>query len=178
MQAPADWPEDAREAAQLVIDKYGPPDEEAPSVLIWNAPGQWKRMVAYRDVDEHNFPVPHKDSVESYLQHSVPPEHASDLTQFDGSVAVNRTRGELSARCHDEEANRLALNLANDIVEGEKSVEEARSYYAKEFLGYREKQSTPYMESLRFKPNGRRDPDERVLSEAQLQAAIEAGRRS
>jgi hypothetical protein len=178
MQAPEDWPEDAREAAQLVIDKYGPPDETAPSVLIWNAPGPWKRVMAYRDVDEHSFPAPHKDSVESYLQHSVPPERATALIQFDGSVVVNRTRGELSARCHDEEANLLALNLANDIVEGTKSVEDARNYYAKEFVGYRKKEPTPYMDGLRFEPNGGRDADERLLSDEDLRAAVEAGKRT
>jgi hypothetical protein len=178
MQPPDDWSEDAREAAQLVIDKYGPPDETAPSVLIWNAPGPWKRMVAHRDLDDHNFPAPHKDSVESFLQHSVPPERATDLIQFDGSVVVNRTRGELSARCHDEEANFLALNLANDLIEGERSVEDARNYYATEFLGYRKKEPTPYMEALRFQPNGGQDADERMLSEEQLRAAVEAGART
>jgi hypothetical protein len=170
------WPEEAREAAQLVIDKYGEPDEATDSVLIWNAPGPWKRMVAYRDVDGHNFPAPHNDSVESFLQHQVPTEKISDIAEFDGSVVVNRTRGELSARCHDEEANLLALNLARDIVEGDKTVAEARDYYAREFLGYRRKEPTPYMEALRFEANGGRDPDQRVLSDEQLEEAVEFGK--
>jgi hypothetical protein len=50
------------------------------------------------------------------------------------------------ARCHDEQANFLALNLMNDIVKGQKSVEEARRYYSKEFLDYRRKKPTPYMD--------------------------------
>ena len=170
------WSEDAKEAAQLVIDKHGDPDEASESVLIWNERAPWKRVVAYRDPDSHDFPAPHKDSVESFLQHSVPTERISDLAAFDGSVVVNRTRGELSARCHDEEANALALNLANDIVQGEKTVEQARDYYAHEFLAYRKKEPTPYMEGLRFEPNGGRDADERVLSEEQLEEAVEAGK--
>jgi hypothetical protein len=169
------WSEDAREAAQLVIDKYGDPDEATASVLIWNEPGPWKRIVAYRDPDTHNFPAPHKDSLESFLQHDVAAERVSDVLEFDGSVVFNRTRGELSARCHDEEANLLALNLANDIIEGMRSVEEARKYYAHEFLGYRKKEATPYMEGLRFEPNGRRDSDERLLSDEDLAAAVAAG---
>ena len=170
------WPEESKEAAQLVIDKYGKPDESSDSVLIWNERGPWKRIVAYRDFDSHNFPAPHNDSVESFLKHEVATEKISDLAEFDGSVVVNRTRGELSARCHDEEANFLALNLASDIIKGEKTVKEAREYYAHEFLAYRKKEPTPYMEGLRFEPNGRRDADERVLSDEELQQAEEAGK--
>jgi hypothetical protein len=169
------WSEDAREAAKLVIDKYGDPDEAADSVLIWDRPGPWKRIVAYREPDGHEFPAPHKDSVESFLQHDVPADKVSDLVAFDGSVVFNRTRGELSARCHDEEANFLALNLAHDIVEGKKTVEEARAYYAHEFLAYRKKEPTPYMEGLRFRPNGRRDADERLLTDEQLEEAVAQG---
>ena len=82
------WPEESKEAAQLVIDKYGKPDESSDSVLIWNEGGPWKRVVAYRDFDSHNFPAPHNDSVESFLQHEVSREKVSDLAEFDGSVVV------------------------------------------------------------------------------------------
>jgi hypothetical protein len=37
------WPDESKEAAQLVIDKYGDPDEATDSVLIWNKAGPWKR---------------------------------------------------------------------------------------------------------------------------------------
>lgn len=170
------WLEEAREAAQLVIDKYGDPDESTASVLIWNARQPWKRIVAYRDVDSHEFPAPHYDSVESFLQHSVPADKISDVAAFDGSIAFNRTRGELSARCHDEEANYLALNLANDIVQGKKTVAEAREYYGYEFLAYRRKNPTPYMDGLKFQPNGGRDSDRRILSDGELEDAIRAGK--
>jgi hypothetical protein len=108
-------------------------------VLIWNKAGPWKRIVAYRKLDPHNFPAPHYDSVESFLDHAIPPEKTGPLAEFDGSVVFNRTRGELLARCHDEEANFLALNLANDVATGQESVEKALDYYAHEFLAYRRK---------------------------------------
>ena len=41
-------------------------------------------------------------------------------------VSVKRTAGDVSARCHDEEANSLPLNLMHDIVTGTKTPEEAR----------------------------------------------------
>jgi len=94
-------------------------------------------------------------------------------------VIVERTVGEVSARCHDEQANSLALNLMHDIVTGEKNVEEAREYYAKEFLDARRKRPTPYMEELQFEPGtGTADPDERLLSDEQLEKAVDEGKRA
>ena len=172
-----DWPEESREAAQLVIDKYGEPHEATDSFLVWYGVGPWKRIVASKTFWEHEFPAPHFDSVESVLDYRVPTTAFNALAQFDGSVIAERTAGEISARCHDEEANNLALNLANDIVTGSKSVEEARGYYAKEFLDYRRGLPTPYMEKLRF-PTGRddtTDKDERVISDDELERAKAEG---
>lgn len=172
------WPEESREAAQLVIDKYGEPDEATDSEFVWHRPGPWKRMIASKAFFRHNFPAPHIDAVKSVIDYRVPPEKFDDLAKFDGSVIVERTAGEVSARCHDEEANFLALNLMHDIVTGAKTVEDARSYYAQEFLGYRRKQPTPYMQGLRFEPAGgdTTDPDERVLSDRDLEEAVEEGK--
>ena len=176
----AQWPDDAREAAQLVIDQYGEPDEATPSCLVWHKPGPWKRIVASREVHEHHFPAPHLDSVESVINYRIPDDKAQDIYLFDGSVVVNRTEGEVSARCHDEQANFLALNLVHDIATGAKNVQQARDYYALEFLNARRKKPTPYMEKLRFTPAAASaaDPDTRVLSEAALQEAVEEGKRN
>lgn len=170
------WPEESREPAQLVIDKYGEPDEACESLLLWHDVGAWKRVVATKQVYEHNFPAPHKDSVESFLDYRVPPEFFTPLAEFDGSVIVERTAGEVSARCHDEEANNLALNLMHDVVTGAKSVQEARDYYAKEFLDYRRKEPTPYMDELRISSGtNTADADQRVLSEEDLEKAQKEG---
>ncbi len=173
----AGWPQESREAAELVIKKYGPPQQVCGSMLVWEKPGPWKRMVAYRDFTPHNFPAPHIDAVESFLEAHVSPDKVSDLARFDGSVVVNRTRGEISARCHDEEANFLALNLADDVITGKRSVDQARAHYAEEFLDYRRKKPTPYMEGLKFRPQGGPDPDRRLLSDQDLRGAAEEGRK-
>ena len=170
------WPGESREATQLVIDKYGEPDEATESALTWHHPGPWKRIVATRACWTHNFPAPHEDVVEAVIDYRVPPDKFSELAEFDGSVIVERTTGEVSARCHDEEANFLALNLMHDIVTGAKTVELARDYYAKEFLDYRRGKPTPYMERLRFEPmRGSADPDRRMLSDEDLDAAEQEG---
>jgi hypothetical protein len=169
----ATWPEEAREAAQLVVDRYGEPHEATDSELVWHRVGDWKRIVAQRTFWSHAFPAPHTDSVESFIDYRVPVERFTELGRYDGSVMVERTTGEVSARCHDEEANKLALNLMHDIVMGRKSADEARDYYAKEFLDARRKRPTPYMEKLRFEPasSSAADPDARVLSDQQVMAA-------
>jgi hypothetical protein len=171
------WPEPSREAAQLVVDKYGEPTEATPTQLVWQDVGTWKRLVATKEYYEHNFPAPHIDAVESFIDYAVPTEMFTPLAEYDGSVMVERTAGEVSARCHDEEANNLALNLMHDIVQGEKSVDEARDYYAKEFLDYRRGKPTPYMEKLHFTPGNQDsgDPDERLISDSDIEKAEAEG---
>lgn len=173
------WPKQSREAAQLVIDKYGEPDEVTESELIWHKCGPWKRMIASKRFFRHDFPAPHTDAVESVLDYRVPPEKFSELAAFDGSVIAERTAGEVSARCHDEEANFLALNLMHDIVTGAKTVDAARDHYAKEFADYRRKKPTPYMEGLRFAAGtgDTADPDWPLLSKDDLQKAKQEGER-
>lgn len=172
------WPNESREAAQLVIDKYGEPDEASESQLIWHKRGKWKRIVATKNFFRHDFPAPHTDSVECVIDYRVPVSQFTPLAQFDGSVIVERTAGEVSARCHDEEANNLALNLMHEIVTGAKDVQAARNYYAKEFADYRRKKPTPFMNELRFDPpadGSTADPDTRVLSDADLEKAKKEG---
>lgn len=177
------WPKESYEAAQLVIDQYGEPDEATQTLLIWHAAGPWKRLIASRSFYHHEFPAPHEDSVESFIDYRVPADRMTALAAFDGSVMVDRTAGEVSARCHDEQANFLALNLMNDVVTGAKTAEEARDYYAEEFLDYRRTMPTPYMEKLRFAPHRlpTADPDTRILTDDELQRAAangKAGQRS
>jgi hypothetical protein len=71
------WPDESREAAQLVIDKYGEPHEATESLLIWNEVGPWKRMLASRTFHQHEFPAPHIDCGESMIDYHVPTEQAA-----------------------------------------------------------------------------------------------------
>lgn len=45
---------ESREAAQLVVGKYGEPTEATDSMLLWNDVGPWKRMVATKILYEHS----------------------------------------------------------------------------------------------------------------------------
>jgi hypothetical protein len=171
------WPEGSREAAQLVIE-HGEPDEATESALVWHRRGHWKRILATKVAYLHNFPMLYMDSVESFIDYRVPIDKFTPLAQFDGSVITERTAGEASARCHDLEANCLALNLMHDLVTGAKNVQQAREYYKKEVLDYRRKLPTPYMLGLRFTPQSSNagDADVRIISDAELKRALEEGK--
>ncbi len=159
------WPEVPREVAQTVKEKYGLPQEATASRLIWFANGPWKRTILYRDVVPHDFPMPHPDLLEMVIDYQVPPDKFDELAQYDGSVIVERTKGEISARCGKEEMNLLAINLANDIVTGKRSVEEARAFYAETAMTFKNGQSDPYVEEFQFEvpQQGTADPDQPAM---------------
>lgn len=172
------WPEVSQQAAQLVIDKYGEPDEVTQTQMRWHHPGRWKRIVVSKAFHQHNFPAPHIDAIECVIDYHVPVDKFTDLAAFDGSVAVERTAGEVSVCCHDEETNVLALNLMHDIVTGSRDVQDARNYYATEFTDHRRKKATPYMRDLRFAADAgiAADPDMPILSLEELKQAAREGR--
>jgi hypothetical protein len=127
----AGWPSAAQQAARQMITKYGPPNEATNAMLLWRDNGPWEKTVVHREETDHNFPMPHKDVLEQTITMRVPAENIEDLTRFDGSLVVNRTRGTLTAICDREEMNFAAINLANDIVQGRRSVEQARELIAR-----------------------------------------------
>jgi hypothetical protein len=146
------WPEKPRVIAHAMIDKYGAPDTYSDRMLVWHDNGAWKRTIVYRDEVEHLFPVKHTDFLEQTVAYKVPVDKVGDLAKFDGSVIVDRTRGELSARCDKEENNRLALNLADEIARGKRSVTEARDFYTKTVATRMAGKSSDYMDKLSFTP--------------------------
>lgn len=157
------WPEESKQAARSMLEKYGRPDGVTDTHLVWLDNGPWVRTIVYEDPVEHNFPVPHKDVLEQFINYEVPEEKFSELARYDGSVVAYRTNGELSARCDKEAANILALNLANDVIEGDRSVEEAREFYAQTIQQVQQGKRPEYTRSLQFETrmaSATADPDE------------------
>jgi hypothetical protein len=154
----ANWKEQPQNLARKLIAQYGAPDEVTRERLVWHNNGPWKRSELINEEIPHNFPEPHHDSLLQAISYRVAPELVSQLLQFDGSVVVERTRGELAARCDDERANYLALNLAHEILTGKKDVNEARQFYAETV---QQKKHQEYMEGFLFSlPEGdQADPD-------------------
>lgn len=167
------WDEDPSDVARKVIDTYGEPDEVTPKRLLWYDNGPWKRSVLRSDGADHEFPDHHVDYLEQVIDYHVPPDRADEVIRFDGSVTIRRTRGELSAECHGEPANFLAINLTHDILTDDKTVEEARDVYAEIYARKEMGDQPDYITDLRFDlPEGNQaDPDRTTLDEEHKEAA-------
>src|SRR5688572_21213237 len=94
----------------------------------------------------------------------VPVDKYDELAKFDGSLIMFRTAGELGAMCHTEAANFLALNLAYDIINGNRDVDDARSFYAQTMREHTQGQSSQYTQELMFEPASKDagDPDRQL----------------
>jgi len=162
----ATWPEVPRNVANQMIAKYGQPEGVTPSRLIWQNRGPWREIIVYREEIPHNFPKPHTDLLEQTINYQVPVEMFDDLAAYDGSVIAERTAGTLAARCDMEAANFLALNLANDIVTGKKTVQEARQAYGEAIQALMRGEKPPYTQGLQFQVvtvQATRDPDVAII---------------
>ncbi|HEX8550310.1 MAG TPA: hypothetical protein VF681_02015 [Abditibacteriaceae bacterium] len=157
----AKWPSDAKKAAEGILKTHGEPYYTTPTMLIWDGSGPWKRIIVTSTTTPHNFPGPHPDSVEQFVSYKVPPSKHDEIARFDGSVNIDRTRGEISARCDAETHNILALNLAHDIIIGKRSVEGARAFYTRAvMIEKKNKRLHRYMLRLNFAPHkNAADPD-------------------
>jgi hypothetical protein len=125
-KAGQDWPAAARDAAEAMRAKYGSPQEETATLLIWRDNGPWARTVVHKVGAEHDFPAKHNDVLEQSVPYKVPPNFFGALATFNGSVIADRTRGTLTAYGASEAENILSLNLARKIVRGELNAEQAR----------------------------------------------------
>ncbi|MCA1586995.1 MAG: hypothetical protein LC791_20240 [Acidobacteria bacterium] len=99
----------------------------------------------------HDFPMPHKDALYQAIDYKIDPDKADELLQYDGSIILERTKGEIAARCDKEDANFLAINLANDVATGRRSVEDARKFYADSMMAFmKQNKKNEYLEGFRF----------------------------
>lgn len=152
------WKSTPQEVARTVIAKYGLPNEASAMRLVWHNNGPWKMTELVNEEIPHNFPKPHPDMLKQTISYQVPPDKFDELAEYDGSVVVERTKGEISARCDKEGANFLALNLADEIVRGKRSVKDARKFYAETVL---EMKNPEYMQGFVFQASraGQGDAD-------------------
>lgn len=155
------WTGEPKKTVYLLISKYGLPNEASSRRIIWYNNGPWKRTIVHLDTVPHNFPTPHLDYLAQTVDYKVPIPFFDELAQFDGSLYVDRTAGEATAKCDQEAANFMALNLMHDIVTGRRNVEDARRFAIEIEKRLRlQGQSSPYFERFLFqKQSGTADPD-------------------
>jgi hypothetical protein len=144
------WPSLSRKIAAVMVEKYGQPDDYDDNNLTWYDNGPWKRTIVHRE----GYRNQHMGGPDTVLQQSVnyrvPSGKFKDLEQFDPRLSPNRPRNELSMSSESEQINFLAINLADEIIVGWKSADEARSSYTRISTLAKFGKSSPYMEGLRF----------------------------
>jgi hypothetical protein len=162
----ADWPAAPKTVGEKLIDHYGPPNEATPTKLFWYRNGPWARTELSADEVVHNFPTPHTDFLTQYVDYPVDTQRASELVRFDGSVIIDRTAGQIGSRCDHEPFNMLTLNLAVEIMEGRRTVEDARELYGDTAAAFVMGRDAPYAEKLLLdQPAGNTaDPDESIVA--------------
>ena len=146
-----DWPVERQVLAAHLVTRYWEPQEVTPRSVSWFDNGPWKRTILYKDGDLHRFPLPHRDVLWQTINYKVPVNKVVALMTYDGSILVDRTRGEVTVHCDSEEDNTLILNIANDIVTGEDTVEQAMAFHAQVVEGMRIHEPVEYPLKLRFK---------------------------
>jgi hypothetical protein len=144
------WPKITLAVAADLVTKYGQPNASNAHELTWYNNGPWKRTTLYKEEVQHNFPYPHQDILAQTVNYRVPVEKIAALVKYDGSLVVDRTRGELTVHCNNEESNTLILNIADDIVRGDRSVEQALAYHAQVIRGVQIGEPETYPYKLRF----------------------------
>ncbi len=147
----ASWPKTPKDVAKKMIAKYGQPNEVTPTMLMWHGNGPWKHTMVFKQEVKHDFPGPHTDLLQQVIDYKVPLDKYDDLAMYDGSVVVERTNGVISARCDKEEANFLALNLANDVATGKRTVAGARKFYADTVMALKKGGKPAYTQALQFR---------------------------
>ncbi len=171
-----DWPMASQKAVETTVKSYGEPSSSSANEIVWRNAGTWEMIRISKDETPHNFPIDHTDFLETSIYHNVPVDKMSELGAFDGSVTFDRTQGYLSARCDMEANNLLALNLAHDIMNGKKTVEEARTAYADIIKEKMSGKDPDYMKKLQFDVETKAAADPGVnttgLNKEEVMAAI------
>jgi hypothetical protein len=104
--------------------------------------------------------------IQQTIDYKVPVDKISQLAKFNGSLIVDRTKGELSSRSEKEEMNFLAFNLADKIIRGDLSVEEARREYTKSAEEFVMGSTNPMLSEFVFRPQtNTADPDRMMQSQ-------------
>jgi hypothetical protein len=147
-----DWPADSQNAAGAMIDKYGVPDLAGGTMLVWRDREPFNRIVAFRDPVKHMFPFEHNDVLLEEVRLKVPLDKVAEVLRFDGSLLIDRTRGTVASRADKESNNLIALNVANDIIQGKRDVESARRFTSDTQALALSGKSSAYAEKLQFEP--------------------------
>jgi hypothetical protein len=155
-----DWPEASKKAITEVRSKYGEPQEVTGKMVIWYNTPPFKRSIVYKEEVKHLFPFEHSDVLEQVVDYSAPFNKVDDIWKFNGSIILERTKGEMAARGESQGSNISALNLADDIMKNRKLINDARIEFTKVLEDLSTGEKPDISQSLKFSPSeNAEDPD-------------------
>lgn len=144
------WPEESKAAVKAMLDKSGLPEGYTKSMVVWTNTAPFKRTIVYQEETLNLFPERHSDVIEQTIDFNVPKDKVLALWEFDGSIIIDKVRGELLARNQSEEMNTLALNLAVEVARGKLTSEQARKEFSNIWENYKRGNSSQHITNLNF----------------------------
>jgi hypothetical protein len=145
-----DWPRASRLVAQAMMEEYGQPAESSADALRWRNNGPFKRTVVYRVPPVYASSADDEDVLQQVISYRIPLARFAELSLFDARLKADRTRSELSFCSGSEKLNFLALNLAYDIITGEKDAAQARGFFARTSALTKSGKFSAYTEGILF----------------------------
>ncbi len=148
----APWPEASRLLARKLISSYGAPDEAMPHYLSWNGRAPFNAITVYANRVSSN-----QDGI--LLQsvgYRVPVGKWRALNAFGHGVSYDVILNELVACSDGEETNLLALNLADEVIQGRLGPGEARALFDRTLARSYAGKGSRYLDGLTFDPGERK----------------------
>jgi hypothetical protein len=150
--AATSWHTDSKLLAMKFMAEYGPPDRIEADRLVWDSADPWSRIAVWNTQDREPTALG-SESLEQTLRYNVPPDKRKALAAFSDRLVVSDDCQELSARGDSEALNFLAINLADEIIRGDRSPEDARGFYDRVYRLSQAGKSSPYTQGLLFSAN-------------------------
>jgi len=145
------WSDYSRLQAAKLMQQYGPPDQVKHAELVWNDKGVWRKIRVWDVTPYYDSNIGAPD-LEQTISYPVLPELRGQLAALSGGLRVSSDGTELSARGVSEESNLLTLNLADEIVLGRRTPEDANRFYKTTLQLSLAGKGSPYTQRLLFTP--------------------------
>ncbi|HXT02075.1 MAG TPA: hypothetical protein VN915_15470 [Elusimicrobiota bacterium] len=139
------WPQRPRLAARAMIEKYGAPDVFDQESMTWAGNRPWDETVVRRA-------APAGESIQQSVHYPVTLAKLAQVRSLGGRIEYDPSNGELSSSSDVEGLNFLALNLADEVVSGKRSLPRARALYRRTRELTESGKSSPYTTGLLFSP--------------------------
>src|SRR6185436_7083073 len=121
-------------------------DQLQDDSLTWLGRGPGKRTTGHRDDVSQDLPGDDWNLLEQSAAYPVGTKAMEALKQLRVGVGVAPEGGEIIAISESEETNFLAVNVAADLLKGERFLDDARDFYYRQRDLWNAGKSTRYLE--------------------------------